>query len=822
MKKLRLPIAKRVVRNFRKGYLVLQRREEERRRQEAMEAGSTYIHGQFYMPGMPYPGMPAKGGKAAGAEAKVGGIAIPSKLDFIGRVMEPPKEGVDLRNVNISYHLIPAVPKRGEDIFAYANIRWDPKKGELIYFITEPEIMESDKELINKVKTDLEERLNVDFTKLGEIKAKELLRGEIEKSFSRMVDLNIDDRKKKIITYYIEKEVAGFGRIDALMKDPNIEDISCDGIDIPLYIYHRNPKLGSLKTNIVFRDRDELDSFVTKLAQKCKKSISIAEPLLDGSLPDGSRVQATLGTDIARKGSNFTVRRFTEKPLTPTHMLKYKTLNSTQLAYLWMAIENGQSVLVSGGTATGKTAMLNVLSLFIRPNMKVVSIEDTAELRLPLPHWVPHVARTPISIEGKIGEVSLFDLLKSSLRQRPDYIIVGEVRGREAFVLFQQIASIPPEEEVLILNDMHLKSIPIGDIRKDRFKTISVDPVTERFSVMDVKRRVRHSPVNELFRITTQTGREVVTTSMHSVFTYRDGICPVFVRDMRAGDPIVIPQKMPCGFNDIKCLDLMEMEGIRVYSPRLIRMASRKLGFDIASETAKRTTISNYYGVSNCALPVEGFRKLMKKAGIDYKKHLKDVKVRFERNSSVSGPMLEITPEFLRLLGYYISEGSIDKANRNNGISLYNSDRKVLNDMRACIRSVAGKSPREREVKAWGSSTELTFSNKTVFEILRRYCGSVCDSKRVPNFIFGLSAERIGHFLSALYTGDGHLRAKDFGYATSSRGLAHDVCLLLSCLGIVGRIVKRKGKKRDVYYVMFYRSDYMKKFLKLYTKRISE
>src|SRR3989338_7955806 len=122
-------------------------------------------------------------------------------------------------------------------------------------------------------------------------------------------------------------------------------------------------------------------------------------------------------------------------------MLRYKTLDSTQLAYLWMAIEHGQSLLISGSTATGKTTVLNVLSLFIRPTLKVVSIEDTPELRLPLPHWVPHVARSAISVKGKTGEVTLFDLLKSSLRQRPDYIIVGEVRGKEAFVLFQQIAT---------------------------------------------------------------------------------------------------------------------------------------------------------------------------------------------------------------------------------------------------------------------------------------------------------------------------------------------------------------------------------------------
>ncbi|MCK4714055.1 MAG: type II/IV secretion system ATPase subunit, partial [Candidatus Aenigmarchaeota archaeon] len=163
----------------------------------------------------------------------------------------------------------------------------------------------------------------------------------------------------------------------------------------------------------------------------------------------------TLGTDIARRGSNFTIRRFTEKPLTPSHMLKYKTLNSTQLAFLWLAIENGKSMLVSGGTAGGKTSLLNALSLFITPNSKIVSIEDTPELRLPHPHWVPHVARTPISIKGEVGEISLFDLLRSSLRQRPDYLVVGEVRGKEAYVLCQQIATGHPS-----LATIHAASIP--------------------------------------------------------------------------------------------------------------------------------------------------------------------------------------------------------------------------------------------------------------------------------------------------------------------------------------------------------------------------
>ena len=166
-------------------------------------------------------------------------------------------------------------------------------------------------------------------------------------------------------------------------------------------------------------------------------------------------MQCTLATDIARRGSNFTIRKFTEEPLTPTHLLKFGTIDVKTLAYLWFVVDTGKSILVSGGTASGKTSFLNVLSLFIRPEKKIISIEDTGELRLPHPHWIPTVARTAISTEGKTGEVDLFDLLKESMRQRPDYIIVGEVRGKEAYILFQQMATGHPS-----LATIHAENLP--------------------------------------------------------------------------------------------------------------------------------------------------------------------------------------------------------------------------------------------------------------------------------------------------------------------------------------------------------------------------
>ncbi len=443
-----------IVQRLRAGYILKKQKEA---MEKAKKAGVTVavapgMQGIYPYP-LPYPFPHEK--KKEKKKKEIEGLEIPDKYGPLTKPSRTEEEKKFLETLNVYYHLIPRFPKKGEFIYAYANIKWDKTKGELIYRVIEPQITKEDEKIIKKVKEDLEERLDIDLTKLGTVKAKELLRNEILKSLSEMPDLVLNENRKTALVYYIERDTIGLGKIDALMNDANIEDISCDGVGINIYVYHRDPRLGSLKTNVIFEDKDELNTFVIKIAQKCNKTISITKPLLDASLPDGSRVQATLGTDIARKGSNFTIRRFTEKPLTPTHMLRYNTLNSTQLAYLWLAIENRKSVLISGGTATGKTSLLNALSLFIRPTMKIVSIEDTAELVLPHPHWIPEVARTPLSLKGTLGEVTLFDLLKSSLRQRPDYIVLGEVRGKEAFVLFQQMATGHPS-----LATIHAASLP--------------------------------------------------------------------------------------------------------------------------------------------------------------------------------------------------------------------------------------------------------------------------------------------------------------------------------------------------------------------------
>jgi flagellar protein FlaI len=242
------------------------------------------------------------------------------------------------------------------------------------------------------------------------------------------------------LIYYVVRDFIGFSKIDPLMKDHLIEDISADGVNIPIYVWHRLYE--SLPTNVIFKDETELNSFIIRLAYLARKNISIASPILDASLPEGSRIQLTYGNEVTRRGSTFTIRRFKVDPLSISDLIAFKTISSEMAAYLWYIIENRASVIVAGGVASGKTTMLNCLSMFIKPEMKVVSVEDTQELNLPHENWIPSVVRLGFGHEDKkSGSITLFDLLKAAVRQRPDYIIVGEVRGEEAYTLFQAMAT---------------------------------------------------------------------------------------------------------------------------------------------------------------------------------------------------------------------------------------------------------------------------------------------------------------------------------------------------------------------------------------------
>lgn len=254
-------------------------------------------------------------------------------------------------------------------------------------------------------------------------------------------DVKFYKSSKDKIFYHLFRDFLGYGRIDIIMHDDGIEDISCDGHLTPIFIHHR--KYEAIETNIFFGNEEELNSFIVKLCQISGKQISIYSPIVDGKLPDGSRLQATLARTVT-KGSTFTIRKFKEDPLTPIDLIKYKSLSVEMAAYFWIAIESGASILFCGGTASGKTTALNALSLFIPSSYKIISIEDTREVSLPHKNWIAGTTRKGFSAsdENKTGkDIDMFDLIRAALRQRPRVIIVGEVRGREAYSLFQAMAT---------------------------------------------------------------------------------------------------------------------------------------------------------------------------------------------------------------------------------------------------------------------------------------------------------------------------------------------------------------------------------------------
>ncbi|MCS7113908.1 MAG: type II/IV secretion system ATPase subunit [Candidatus Bathyarchaeota archaeon] len=253
--------------------------------------------------------------------------------------------------------------------YVYAAIVKDPETQKILYEVIEPTLQKDELDRLNEIKALLMEEVDIS---LKDIESKEKAENYLRKKTLEILKkyhIKIPQESIDKLLYYVSRDFVGYGKIDPLMKDHYIEDISADGVNIPIYVWHRVYE--SLPTNILFESEEELNSFIIRLAYMAGKNISIASPILDASLPDGSRVQLTYGNEVTRRGSTFTIRRFRLDPLTISDLIAFNTLSSEMAAYLWYLIENRASVLVAGGIACGKTTVLNCLSMFIKPKMKM-------------------------------------------------------------------------------------------------------------------------------------------------------------------------------------------------------------------------------------------------------------------------------------------------------------------------------------------------------------------------------------------------------------------------------------------------------------------
>ncbi|PBO81802.1 MAG: hypothetical protein COC13_00565, partial [Methanobacteriota archaeon] len=327
--------------------------------------------------------------------------------------------------------------------YSYVRVLFDKRDYSRFYYVVEPKATKQELDDLETIKEVLQRALNINRETMDESQD-EFLKQAVDDILDRYRLKSRKSNRDKI-HYYIERDLIGYGKVDTMMRDPNIEDVSCDGPGVEIFVYHR--RFESLRTNVMWEDEHELESYIIRMAQRCGKHISIAEPLLDATLMDGSRIVMTLGREISTRGSTFTIRRFRDEPFTPVDLLEFKTFSSMQIAFFWMAMQYGMSMLFVGGTASGKTTSLNACSLFLPWQHKIVSIEETRELNLPHPNWIPGCTRQGFGGEAggtglkAPGEVDMYDLLRAALRERPEYIIVGEIRGAEAYVLFQAMAT---------------------------------------------------------------------------------------------------------------------------------------------------------------------------------------------------------------------------------------------------------------------------------------------------------------------------------------------------------------------------------------------
>jgi flagellar protein FlaI len=277
----------------------------------------------------------------------------------------------------------------------------------------------------------------------------------------------------EMLRYKLMTDMAGLGTLEPFIRDHYIEDIHCCGIG-SIFIFHKIFKL--LETNIGFFYERELDEYCHKTSEMMDRPISKSRPIIDGSLPDGSRINIIYGRDMSKKGSSFTIRKFAATPLSIAQIVHWNTMSPQLAAYLWLCLENGMSLFICGETASGKTTTLNAITGFIKPKAKILSAEDTAEINVPHENWQQLLTRASLTKERMTfkATVEMGDLLKAALHSRPDYIIIGEIRGREGAIAFQAMQSGHP-----VMATFHASSI------KRMIQRFTGDPINVPQSAMD-------------------------------------------------------------------------------------------------------------------------------------------------------------------------------------------------------------------------------------------------------------------------------------------------------------------------------------------------
>lgn len=486
--------------------------------------------------------------------------------------------------------------------YVSAHIHWDPSIGEVVYEVEEPMLGEDEKISLEKLELGMRELINVNLIVEKDLNA---LLDYIDKTAMLIIDelgLKISKESYMKLFYYLYRDFIGLNEIEPMLKDYFIEDIECNGVNTPVFIIHRIFR--NMRTSLVYKDIEYSSRFVEKLAQRCGRYVSYASPLLDGTLPDGSRINATYTTEITSRGPTFTIRKFTKVPWTPVQLIGFNTLSPEMLAYFWILLQYKSNILIAGGTASGKTSLLNALAFFIPPEARVVSIEDSVT-----------------------GDAKIIVKEKEQIKIMPIKDFVEGYKDKKA--------------EVLTVDDSH----------KIKFAQPSA--------------YIKHKVKKPIYEILTSTGRKIRVTGDHSLFSLGDnGLKEIKASDLQENKSfIAVPRSLPIEGTEIREINLINHleafeNGFLAGDPiKKIFEAYKKDNFSVKKETYQWWKRQNI-------IPVREFRKINFKFNED---ELQKIRIKSKNKASIP-LIFPIDKEFLEFAGLWLGDGSYDSHNGNNVI----------------------------------------------------------------------------------------------------------------------------------------------------------
>jgi len=715
-------------------------------------------------------------------------------------------------------------PKNGELVEKYfigdivVEIYKIPGKVRYLYHVTAPEFLLSEDEyaVLDAARSYLSAHRPSEAEVAEPERAREVFKNigrDLIRDIASRMGLKLDAKKIEKLANILARYTAGFGVLEILLADPKITDIYINSPvgEIPIYVTHSEYE--ECETNLI-PSKEDAEAWATRFRLYSGRPLDEANPVLDTELivPGGRARVAAITRTLSPYGLGFALRRHRDKPWTFPLFMKVKFFDALYAGLMSFIIDGGRAVLVAGGRGSGKTSLLGAMMLEIMKKFRICVVEDTLELPVvqlrELGYNVERMKSRSV-ITRVEAELPAEEALRTALRLGDSVLIIGEVRS-----------SLRGSEEVFVVHEGMAKRIPISEVERLKGR-ILVPGLNSNYkmSLEKLHHFVKHPPRKLFVEIVTRTGRKVIVTPEHSVFTVKNfKITETRADELKVGDEIVIPARLPCGFNDVEILDLTQilpdfrLKGVEDY----IRKAIKKIGWKKACEILGVSDVYMYLrkDSNKCRIPISKFKKLMKEAGIEA--DLRQARIK-NLTSKELPVFLEVDEDFCRFLGYYVSEGWIE----DGKVLISNSDERIVRDVISIAKRKFLTEPRMRKTKGWGEAYQVIIFHKPLSTLLRRLgCGKTSKEKRIPPLVYGLSEKKIFSFLEGLYRGDGCLIVSKNGntlkYSTKSPRLANDLLYLLLFVGVVGVLRKKYDKRYDnwLYEIIVKKREDLKKMLR--------